>query len=112
MAAALDIEKLKELLECPICFESVSKSGPLKQCKNGHMVCGSCLPKLTNGCPVCREPIDSRNLPLEKIMGMMQQPKSGTIQKQTKNKQGIHIMLRAHHAKRLVNPKVPAKFFG
>jgi E3 ubiquitin-protein ligase SIAH1 len=70
MAVALDIEQLNELLECPVCFV-VPISGPLKTCKSGHMVCGSCEPKLTNGCPLCREPIDTRALQLEKMMDMM-----------------------------------------
>jgi E3 ubiquitin-protein ligase SIAH1 len=70
MAVALDIEQLNEILECPVCFV-VPISGPLKTCKNGHMVCSSCEPKLTIGCPVCREPIDTRALQLEKMVDMM-----------------------------------------
>jgi predicted amidophosphoribosyltransferase len=70
MAAALDIKQLNELLECPVCFV-VPTSGPLKTCKNGHMVCSSCEPNLTNGCPVCQQPIDTRALQLEKMVDMM-----------------------------------------
>jgi hypothetical protein len=70
MAAALDVEQLNEVLECPVC-SVVPTSGPLKQCKNGHVVCSSCEPKLKNKCPVCRQPIDTRALQLEKMLDMM-----------------------------------------
>ena len=60
----------KDLLECPICFHTID-SVPIYQCRNGHVVCNDCHPKLEN-CPICRDgqlydgPI--RNLKLEEIV--------------------------------------------
>ena len=42
----------KDLLECPICFETID-SVPIYQCRNGHVVCKNCHPKLKT-CPICR----------------------------------------------------------
>ena len=42
----------KDLLECPICFETID-SVPIYQCRNGHVVCKNCHPKLKI-CPICR----------------------------------------------------------
>ena len=32
--------------DCPICFESMTPPIRIFQCGNGHLVCGSCKPKL------------------------------------------------------------------
>ena len=65
---AIDFEEqIKDLLECPVCFEPIL-STPIHQCTNGHVVCNGCIAKLSN-CPICRN--DStliRNLILEEIM--------------------------------------------
>ena len=29
-----------------VCFEEISGSGPIFQCGNGHLVCGTCKPKM------------------------------------------------------------------
>uniref|UniRef100_A0A0N5C910 E3 ubiquitin-protein ligase n=1 Tax=Strongyloides papillosus TaxID=174720 RepID=A0A0N5C910_STREA len=51
--------------ECPVCMEYMVP--PLYQCGSGHLVCGSCRPKL-NCCPSCRGPVPNvRNLAMEKI---------------------------------------------
>jgi hypothetical protein len=63
------MQELKDLLECPICM-SVPRSGPITQCKNGHVVCSSCLKQLER-CPSCRETIDIRVLQLEKMLQVM-----------------------------------------
>ena len=49
----LDKEDFKDLLECPVCFETID-SVPIDQCRNGHVVCKNCHPKLET-CPICRE---------------------------------------------------------
>ena len=63
-----DIEEyLRELLECPVCMETI-KSVPVYQCTNGHVICKDCIEKLNN-CPICRN--DSslvRSLELENIV--------------------------------------------
>ncbi|MFH4977207.1 hypothetical protein AB6A40_003916 [Gnathostoma spinigerum] len=58
--------------ECPICMEYMMP--PYLQCQSGHLVCGSCRPKL-QCCPTCRGPVPSvRNLILEKIANTVMFP--------------------------------------
>ena len=46
----------KDILECPVCYATI-KQTPIYQCRNGHVVCENCRPRLTT-CPTCRdEPI-------------------------------------------------------
>ena len=63
-----DIEEyLRELLECPVCMETI-KSVPVYQCSNGHVICNGCIEKLNN-CPICRNDSTlNRNLKLENIV--------------------------------------------
>ena len=63
-----DIEEyLSELLECPVCMETI-KSVPVYQCSNGHVICKGCIEKLNN-CPICRNDSTlNRNLKLENIV--------------------------------------------
>jgi len=72
------ITKIRELLECPVCF-SMPSSPPVYRCQNGHTVCKSCKPRIQN-CPVCRVSllyIGNESLPRnrcmisEKIMGFL-----------------------------------------
>ena len=61
----------KDLLECPICFETID-SVPIYQCRNGHVVCKNCHPKLKK-CPICRQLHDGpRNLKLEEMVERLQ----------------------------------------
>ena len=67
----MDKEKLKELVECPICFE-VKRNGVIYQCVNGHIICSRCFGKLSaKNCPSgkCQysDP-PSRGLILEKLI--------------------------------------------
>ena len=41
------------LLECVVCLE-VPSSNPIFQCRNGHLYCKECHPKLLE-CPLCRQ---------------------------------------------------------
>ena len=43
----------ESLLECGVCLE-VPSSSPIYQCRNGHLYCKECHPKLQE-CPVCRQ---------------------------------------------------------
>jgi E3 ubiquitin-protein ligase SIAH1 len=63
------IDSLREIVECPVCME-VPRIGPFHQCKNGHVVCNRCHPKL-NRCPACREPIDGRCLKTEQLLKLV-----------------------------------------
>ncbi|XP_007092327.2 E3 ubiquitin-protein ligase SIAH1-like [Panthera tigris] len=57
--------ELMSLFECEECFDVVLP--PILQCQGGHLVCGSCRPKLTR-CPICLSQLGSfRNLALEKV---------------------------------------------
>ena len=62
----------KDLLECPVCFETID-SVPIYQCRNGHVVCKNCHPKLQT-CPICRQLYDGpiRNLKLEEMVERLQ----------------------------------------
>ena len=67
----MDLEDFNELLECPVCFETID-SIPIYQCGNGHVVCKNCHPKLET-CPICRQLHDGpRNLKLEEMVERLQ----------------------------------------
>ena len=67
----MDLEDFKEFLECPVCFETID-SVPIYQCRNGHVVCKNCHPKLET-CPICRQLHDGpRNLKLEEMVERLQ----------------------------------------
>ena len=68
MASASKVAKLsipEEHLVCPVCL-TVPRSGPVRQCNRGHIVCQDCHDKLDEEevaddavaqkrCPTCRE---------------------------------------------------------
>ncbi|UYV78326.1 SIAH2, partial [Cordylochernes scorpioides] len=62
--------ELASAFECPVCFDYVLP--PILQCRNGHLVCSTCRPKVQN-CPTCRSPMGAvdagniRNLAMEKV---------------------------------------------
>ena len=67
----MDLEEVKDLLECPVCFDTIN-SVPIYQCRNGHVVCKNCHPKLET-CPICRQLHDGpRNLKLEEMVERLQ----------------------------------------
>ena len=45
-----EIRELEEELECPVCMD-ISRP-PIYQCEEGHIICSTCKPLLTN-CPHC-----------------------------------------------------------
>ena len=66
-ATLLSKEDLRDILECPICF-NIPREGPIYQCENGHIVCKSCFPKCEK-CPQCNMKMTKcRNLHLEKLI--------------------------------------------
>ena len=48
------MDKCLESMECPVCME-VPRSAPIYQCRNGHLLCKKCQPKV-QACPICRSP--------------------------------------------------------
>ncbi|PNF20737.1 hypothetical protein B7P43_G14733 [Cryptotermes secundus] len=42
--------EVASLFECPVCFDYILP--PILQCRNGHLICSNCRPKLTC-CPIC-----------------------------------------------------------
>ena len=47
------IKEKKELLMCPVCFETAE--APIFMCQEMHLICSNCRPKLKE-CPECRAP--------------------------------------------------------
>ena len=47
-------------LECPVCFEVAEV--PIYSCHESHVICNSCLPKLTS-CPACRQSLQGKGKP-------------------------------------------------
>ncbi|XP_023714506.1 E3 ubiquitin-protein ligase sina [Cryptotermes secundus] len=60
-------EQLKDILECPVCYELLRP--PVLQCVNGHSVCVKCRAYLKGKpCPVCKGKMEaSRNLVAEAL---------------------------------------------
>ena len=53
------IQKLEDILECPICLETAS--APIYTCLQFHLICSKCRPQVSK-CPECRETYkDQRN---------------------------------------------------
>lgn len=66
----IPMEKLKELLECPVCLK-LPRKAPIYQCKGGHCLCKDCHGRLTE-CPLCKRPRgEIRNLVFEQCLTMM-----------------------------------------
>ena len=56
-----------EAFECPVCME-LPRGGPIKGCRNGHIICQTCHQKMEK-CPICAEKdITCRNLIAENTL--------------------------------------------
>ncbi len=63
----LEVTKLADLMECPVCLD-FPRSAPIFSCRNGHLICAKCQPKL-DCCPICRSPdVSCRNGFAEKFV--------------------------------------------
>ena len=63
-------EKLVDLMECPVCLD-FPRSAPIFSCRNGHLICAKCQPKL-ECCPICRSPdVGCRNGFAEKFVRIL-----------------------------------------
>ncbi|KAF5961991.1 hypothetical protein HYC85_003200 [Camellia sinensis] len=75
---------VQELLECPVCTNSmyppihqilVSGGGHGIVCHNGHTLCSTCKVRVHNRCPTCRQELgDIRCLALEKVAESLELP--------------------------------------
>ncbi|XP_020572004.1 putative E3 ubiquitin-protein ligase SINA-like 6 [Phalaenopsis equestris] len=62
-----------DVLRCPICFNPLTPR--IYQCRNGHIVCSHCCPKLKNRCHVCSQPLGRRRcIALEKVIESIKSP--------------------------------------
>jgi len=52
--------------ECPVCMENMLPPRRIFQCKNGHIICEICQPKIKNQkCPTCQHEIVGRAVAME-----------------------------------------------
>ncbi len=66
----LEVTKLVDLMECPVCLD-FPRSAPIFSCRNGHLICAKCQPKL-DCCPICRSPdVSCRNGFAEKFVSTL-----------------------------------------
>ena len=56
-----------ELVKCPVCCEGLGAPRRIFQCSQGHPVCSSCRPRLSN-CPSCREAFTGRAICMEQLV--------------------------------------------
>lgn len=73
----LEGTSLSSLLQCSVCLDMCT--GGIKQCKNGHNICASHVPRL-HECPVCRISFSqglSRNLLAENLVAIERRRRQG-----------------------------------
>ena len=81
-ASCITSSTLESHLECPVCLV-VPKSGPIYQCRNGHIFCHQCHPKLRR-CPLCKIPLEKlRNLLAEQLTSMIEPNYQFHVEKST-----------------------------
>ena len=69
----LSLHEIQDALECIVCLD-VPKSDPVYQCDNGHILCSSCHPNVSD-CPMCRVKLGrSRNLAVERVLAKFPRP--------------------------------------
>jgi E3 ubiquitin-protein ligase SIAH1 len=72
-SAAAHTSSVHELLECPVCTNSMYP--PIHQCPNGHTLCSCCKLRVHNRCPTCRYELGNiRCLALEKVAESLELP--------------------------------------
>ena len=63
-------QELLDLLQCPVCLD-VPRAAPIFSCRNGHLICGKCKPKVSS-CPICRsKDVGIRNVFVEKFVSFI-----------------------------------------
>merc|ERR1719460_492205 len=54
--------------ECPVCLEIMRPPAKMLHCKNGHVLCMTCVQRGgIRSCPSCRQPLLGRNFTMEKL---------------------------------------------
>jgi len=54
--------------ECPVCLEIMRPPAKMLHCKNGHVLCMTCVQRGgISSCPSCRQPLLGRNFTMEKL---------------------------------------------
>ena len=69
MVMGLPVEEMMDWMKCPICYNvpHIQQSQKILGCPSGHIICSSCLPKISV-CPQCRsDNLGCRNLFAEKM---------------------------------------------
>ena len=46
--------RLRDIVECPVCLKTPRCGAPIFQCRNGHIICRECYKRVETSCPVCR----------------------------------------------------------
>ena len=46
--------RLRDVVECPVCLKTPKCGAPIFQCRNGHIICRECYKRVETNCPVCR----------------------------------------------------------
>ena len=53
--------------ECPLCLEEMKPPMQIYNCRNGHLICGDCLPKV-DSCTNCRTEYTGRATTVEQML--------------------------------------------
>jgi len=64
---SLEMERTREVPECPVCLSPVHPPTRIFQCFAGHIVCGDCESRIMV-CPTCREPMIGRAHAFEQFL--------------------------------------------
>jgi len=69
----VNYDALIRLFDCPVCHDWVT--GPIVQCRKGHIVCGPCKSKGLKACPVCKQRFsDVTNWMMEQVSSLISFP--------------------------------------
>jgi len=69
----VNYDALIRLFDCPVCHDWVT--GPIVQCRKGHIVCGPCKSKGLKACPVCQQRFsDVNNWMMEQVSSLISFP--------------------------------------
>ena len=65
------VEKIQNILECPVCYQTPKNPEKIQICSNHHIVCENCKSKIDK-CPTCRtENFQGKNPLLQKILSAL-----------------------------------------
>ena len=67
LKAISEMKAQHPILECPICLEDMAPPTQIFQCQNGHLVCGTCQPRLST-CSCCKREFMGRAIGMEQFI--------------------------------------------